>query len=145
MPIYDFLCPACGTVNDNIYVTLANFETHIETCACSKQMERDLRIKNRRRTRSHKFPEFRLQHTKRLDGTPEGREIRSLADIRAFEREHQDSQVCVEAFSYDTEQHIPDPQSSAPAKRMTVEQKRDFIEKYRAMNIKNERSAQDYE
>ena len=107
-------------------------------------MEYDLRNKGHRSTRSHKFPEFRLQHTKRLDGTHEGREIRSLADIRAFEREHQDSEVCVEAFSYDSQQHIPDPQTKAPPARLTEEQKRDFVEKFRALDIKDERSARDY-
>ena len=144
MAIHDFLCPACGTVHDNVYVTLQDFDSHVELCACGTPMEYDLRRKSNRRTRAIKFPEFVLQHTKRLDGTPEGREIRSLADIRAFEREHQDSEVCVEAFSYDSQQHIPDPQTKAEPERMTEEQKRDFVEKFRALDIKDERSARDY-
>lgn len=107
-------------------------------------MEHDLRSKTKRSTRAIKFKEFTLHHTRRLDGAPEGREIRSLHDIRRFEKEHQDEQVCVESFSYDSQQHIPDPQSQTEPQRMTHEQKRDFVEKYRAMDIKNERSALDY-
>ncbi len=144
MPISDFICPACGTVHDNVYVRLTDFETHVETCVCSKQMEYDLRRKSPRRTRSLKFPEFTLHHTRRLDGSPEGREIHSLADVRRFEKEHQDSQVCVEAFSYDSQQHIPEPQTKAEPVRMTEQQKRDFVEKFRDLDIKDERSARDY-
>lgn len=144
MPISDFICPACGTVHDNVYVHLIDFDTHVETCACSKQMDYDLRRKGKRKCRSIKFKEFILHHTQRLDGTREGREIRSLADIRRFEKEHQNEQVCVEAFSYDSQQHIPDPQSAAPPERMTEQQKQDFAEKFRAMDIKDERSARDY-
>ncbi len=145
MAISDFLCPACGNVHENVYITLANFESHVEWCKeCLQPMEYDLRNKRKRSTRSLKFQEFRLLHTTRLDGTREGREITSLADIRRFEKEHQDEQVCVEAFSYDSEQHIPDPQTKAPPERMTEDQKRDFVEKFRAMDIKNERTARDY-
>ena len=108
-------------------------------------MEHDLRRKSRRSTRSHKFQEFRLLHTKRLDGTREGREIHSLADIRAFEKEHQDEQVCVEAFSYDGERGNEAPVSKAEPVRMSEDQKQAFAEKFRAMDIKDERSARDYE
>ena len=145
MPINDFVCPACGTIHSNVYVRLTDFDTHVETCACSKQMEYDLRRKGKRNCRAIKFAEFTLHHTTRLDGTRQGREIHSLADIRRFEKEHQDEQVCVEAFSYDSQQHIPDPVSKAPPERMTEQQKQDFAEKFRAMDIKNERSARDYE
>ena len=127
MAIHDFLCPACGTVRSNVYITLADFDSHVETCDCGRQMDYDLRRNGKRKTRSIKFKEFRLLHTRRLDGTHEGREIHSLADIRRFEKEHQDSQVCVEAFSYDTEQHIPDPQAEAPPERMTEEQADELI------------------
>lgn len=144
MAIHDFICPACGTVEENVYVPLADFDTYAIFCACERQMEYDLRSKTKRNTRAIKFKEFTLHHTRRLDGSPEGREIRSLADIRRFEKEHQDTQVCVEAFSYDTQQHIPDPQTQAEPLRMTHQQKRDFCEKFRAMDIKDERSARDY-
>ncbi len=144
MPISDFICPACGIVHENVYVRLTDFDTHVETCACAVVMDYDLRYKGKRNTRAIKFKEFTLHHTKRLDGTREGREIHSLADIRAFEREHQDSEVCVEAFSYDSQQHIPEPQAAAPAEVMTEQQKQDFAEKFRAMDIKNEGSARDY-
>ena len=144
MAIHDFLCPACGRVEENVYVALKDFDTFEFMCACTAIMDYDLRNKRKRKTRSLKFKEFRLLHTTRLDGTREGREIHSLADIRAFEREHQDEQVCVEAFSYDSEQHIPEPQSQAPPEKMTEDQKRDFVEKFRAMDIKNERTARDY-
>jgi len=144
MAISDFICPACGTVRSNVYVRLTDFDTHVETCECARVMDYDLRVKTKRNTRAMKFKEFTLHHTTRLDGTREGRTINSLADIRRFEKEHQDSQVCVEAFSYDSQQHIPEPRSQAEPERMTEEQKRDFVEKYRAMDIKNERSARDY-
>ncbi len=144
MAISDFICPACGTVHENVYVRLTDFETHVETCECARVMDYDLRVKTKRNTRSMKFKEFRLLHTTRLDGTRQGREIKSLADIRKFEKEHQDSQVCVEAFSYDSEQHIPEPQSQAPVEKVTEQQKQDFMEKFRDLDIKDERSAQDY-
>ncbi len=144
MPINDFLCPACGTVRANIYVRLADFDSHVETCECGRVMDYDLRNKRKRNTRGIKIAEFQLLHTERLDGVPGGRLIKSVADIRRFEKEHQDEQVCVEAFSYDTEQHIPDPQSKAPPERLTEQQKRDFVEKFRDMDIKDERSARDY-
>ena len=88
----------------------------------------------KRSTRAIKFPEFTLHHTRRLDGAPEGREIRSLHDVRRFEKDHQDSQVCVEAFSYDTQQHIPGPSSAEPV-RATAEARKKFIQKYRDMDI----------
>lgn len=144
MPIHDFQCPGCETVHTNVYIPLAKFDDFVETCECGTEMDYDLRNKKRRSTRSHKFQEFRLLHTRRLDGSPEGREITSLADIRRFEKDHADEQVCVEAFSYDTEAHIPEPQAAAPPERMTEDQKQEFAEKFRAMNIKNERSARDY-
>ncbi len=116
-----------------------------QICKCGGPMEFDFRNRTiSKHTRSQKFKEFTLQHTTRLDGAREPREIHSLHDIRRFEKEHQAEGVCVEAFSYDTDQHIPDPQSQAPAQRMTEDQKRDFVEKYRAMDIKNERTAKDY-
>ncbi len=144
MAIHDFLCPACGTVYDNVYVPLKEFDSFTVTCACGRDMDYDLRDKRKRNTRAIKFKEFTLHHTKRLDGSPEGREIHSLADIRRFEKEHADEQVCVEAFSYDSQQHIPDPQAKAEPERMTERQKRDFVEKFRALDIKDERSARDY-
>ncbi len=144
MAIHDFLCPTCGTTHENVYVPLKDFDTHVEACGCGKSMDYDLRDRRKRSTRAIKFKEFTLQHTKRLDGSPEGREIRSLADIRRFEKEHEDSGVCVEAFSYDTQQHIPDPVTKDEPVRMTHEQKRDFVEKFRALDIKDERSARDY-
>lgn len=144
MAVHDFLCPACGTEYENVYVPLKEFDSFTVTCACGRDMEYDLRSKTKRNTRAIKFKEFTLHHTRRLDGSREGREIRSLADIRAFEKEHQDTQVCVEAFSYDTQQHIPDPQTQAEPVRMNAQQKRDFVEKFRAMDIKDERSARDY-
>jgi len=145
MPISDFICPDCETVHVNVYVPLRDFDTFAEICACGGKMGYDLRRKGRRSTRSHKFQEFVLHHTKRLDGTQEGREIRSLADIRAFERDHADSNVCVEAFSYDAARGNEEPVSQAEPVVMTEQQKRDFVEKFRAMDIKNERSARDYE
>lgn len=147
MPVYDFICSTCEHVHSNIYVTLADFGTHHEQCSnCLEaySMDIDLRQKRKRSTRSIKFKEFTLHHTRRLDGSREGREIHSLADIRRFEKEHQNEQVCVEAFSYDSQQHIPDPVQNKPV-TMTDDQKRDFVEKFRAMDIKNERSARDYE
>lgn len=135
MAIHDFLCPACGTVNENIYVALEDYDTHTETCACGRQMDYDLRSKTKRSTRSIKFPEFTLHHTRRLDGAPEGREIRSLHDVRRFEKDHQDSQVCVEAFSYDTQQHIPEPETTAPSVHASAEARAKFIQKYRDLDI----------
>lgn len=148
MPIHDLLCvnEACSRIETNVYIPLADIDEFNLLCAdCGALMDYDLRNKRKRTTRSLKFQEFRLLHTTRLDGTREGREIRSLADIRAFEKEHQDSEVCVEAFSYDSEHRVPEPQNAAPPEVMTAQQKRDFVEKYRAMDIKNERSARDYE
>lgn len=146
MPLHDFVCPACGSEKENIYIELAKIDTHIEWCLCApeQKMDIDYRRKTTRKTRSHKFPEFTLHHTQRLDGTREGREIHSLADVRAFERDHKAEQVCVEAFSYDSQQHIPEPTSVAEPERMTEQQKRDFVEKFRDLNIKDEKSARDY-
>lgn len=135
MAIHDFLCPACGTVHDNVYVALADYETHREICACMCTMDYDLRVKTQRNTRAIKFKEFTLHHTRRLDGTPEGREIRSLADIRRFEKEHEDTAVCVEAFSYDSQQHIPEPIAQADREQATAVAREKFIQKYRDMDI----------
>ena len=145
MPVSDFICPDCETVHANVYVALDDFDNFVETCECGAVMDYDLRRKLKRSTRGIKFREFTLHHTKRLDGSPEGREIHSLADIRRFEKEHEDQNVCVEAFSYDTEAHVPEPQSQAPPRRLTDSEKRDFLEKVRAMNIKSERTAKEYD
>ena len=145
MPIHDFLCLDCGSEQHNLYIPLDQIDIMVIDCEkCGTSMDFDLRNKRNRNTRSPNFPEFTLHHTKRLDGSPEGREIHSLADIRRFEKEHADSGVCVEAFSYDSQQHIPEPQAQAEPKRMTDQQKRDFVEKFRALDIKDERSARDY-
>ncbi len=135
MAIHDFLCPACGTVRDNIYVALTDFDCHVELCECGKEMDYDLRNKGKRSTRGIKFKEFTLHHTRRLDGSSEGREIHSLHDIRAFEKEHQDTEVCVEAFSYDSQQHIPDPVAQGTNAETTRENREKFIQKYRDMDI----------
>ncbi len=144
MPISDFICPACGTVEENVYVPLKDFDTFAIACACSSPMEYDLRRKTKRSTRAIKFKEFTLHHTKRLDGSPEGREIHSLADIRRFEKEHADQAVCVEAFSYDTQQHIPEPEAAGQQSPVTREAREKFIQEYRDRDIKNEESAKDY-
>jgi hypothetical protein len=135
MAIHDFLCPACGTVYENVYVSLKEFDSHTVTCKCGKEMDYDLRSKTKRNCRSIKFKEFTLHHTRRLDGTPEGREIRSMADIRRFEKEHQDTNVCVEAFSYDSQQHIPEPVADGNRDEVTKENREKFIQKYRDMDI----------
>ena len=145
MPLHDFLCVDCNIVHANIYVPLKDIDFFVEKCECGLPMDFDLRRKISRNTRSHKFKEFTLHHTRRLDGSRASREIHSVADIRRFEKEHQDQQVCVEAFSYDSEQHIPDPQAADEPVVMTEQQKQDFMEKFRAMDIKDERSARDYE
>lgn len=146
MPLHDLLCQTCEATEVNVYVPMEDAMTFVQTCKCGGPMEFDFRNRTiSKRTRSQKFQEFTLHHTTRLDGTREGREIHSLHDIRRFEREHQAEGVCVEAFSYDSEQHIPDPQSQAPPQRMTEDQKRDFVEKYRAMDIKSTQTAKDYE
>jgi len=142
MPIHDFQCPDCESVHSNIYVLMADIDTHVETCLCGGIMDFDFRSKTSRNTRSHKFPEFTAEHTGRLTGRKE--EIHSIADIRRIEREHQDENVCFEAFSYDKENRVPDPVSKDEPVRMTENQKRDFVERFRDMNIKDERSARDY-
>ena len=138
MPLYDFICGTCEHVHTNIYVSLDDFTTHHEQCSNCEEaysMDVDLRRKGKRSTRAIKFPEFTLNHTRRLDGSPEGREIRSLNDVRRFEKDHQDSQVCVEAFSYDTQQHIPDPSAVAEPVHASAEARDKFIQKYRDMDI----------
>ena len=138
MPLYDFVCGQCDHVHVDTYVSLADFTTHHERCSrCfeANSMDVDLRRKGKRSTRAIKFPEFTLHHTRRLDGAPEGREIRSLHDVRRFEKDHQDSQVCVEAFSYDTQQHIPDPSAAAEPVHASAEARDKFIQKYRDMDI----------
>jgi hypothetical protein len=135
MAIHDFLCASCGTVEENVYVALKDFDTFFIVCPCGEPMDYDLRSKTKRNCRSIKFKEFTLHHTRRLDGTPEGREIHSLADIRRFEKEHQDTAVCVEAFSYDSQQHIPDPVADGNRDEVTKENREKFIQKYRDMDI----------
>ena len=144
MAISDFVCPSCDTVHFNIYVTLAEFDNFVELCSvCETPMDYDLRRKGSRRTRSHKFQEFTLDHTVRVTG--EKKQINSMADIRRLEREHKDIDLCVEAFSYDGERGNEDPVSEAEPVVMSEQQKRDFAERFRDMNIKDERSARDYE
>jgi len=143
MPINDFICPACDRVRVNIYVPLKDFDTHREICDCEELMDFDLRRKTSRNTRSHKFQEFTLDHTVRVAGRKT--EIKSLADIRRLEREHKDIDLCVEAFSYDGVRGNEDPVSKAEPVVMSEQQKRDFAEKFRDLNIKDERSARDYE
>jgi hypothetical protein len=149
MPLHDFLCQndECGQQQTNVYIPMDEIDDLMPlTCGeCGGNVDFDFRNRTRsKHTRSHKFKEFTLHHTRRLDGSREGREIHSLADIRAFEKEHQDEQVCVEAFSYDSQQHIPDPVSADKPVTMTEDQKQAFAEKFRAMDIKDERSARDY-
>ncbi len=149
MPLHDFLCQndACAQVQTNVYIPMDEIDDLMPlTCLeCGGNVDFDFRNRTRsRHTRSHKFKEITLYHTRRLDGAREPRKINSLHDIRQFEKEHQDQQVCVEAFSYDSQQHIPDPVSKDEPVTMTNEQKRDFVEKFRALDIKDERSARDY-
>ncbi len=147
MPLHDLQCSsdACDYTMANVYIPLDKIDAWSEPCVhCNEPLEFDFRVKVSRNTRSHKFKEFTLYHTRRLDGAREPRKINSLHDIRQFEKEHEDQQVCVEAFSYDSQQHIPEPKSQDDPVTMTDDQKRDFMEKYRDMNIKDERSARDY-
>lgn len=147
MPLHDLLCQndECNAEVLNVYIEMDKIDDPLDACEkCGGEMYFDHRRKLRRSTRAIKFKEFTLHHTKRLDGSQEGREIHSLADIRAFEKEHQDQNVCVEAFSYDTEQHVPPPVSKDEPVVMTEDQKQAFAEKFRELNIKDEVSARDY-
>ena len=105
-------------------------------------MDFDLRRKGKSNTRAIKFREFTLDHTVRVAGRKT--EIRSLADIRRLEKEHQDIDLCVEAFSYDGIRGNEDPVSQAEPVVMSEQQKQDFAERFRDLNIKDERSARDY-
>ena len=145
MPIHDLQCTSdlCNYTYANLYIPLDEIDDWYVSClSCGEPLEFDFRQKTSRSTRSHKFPEFTAAHTRRLTGRAE--EIHSLADIRRIEHAHQDENVCFEAFSYDNESRVPDPQSQDPPVTMTETQKRDFAEKYSALNDKSERSARDY-
>jgi len=145
MPLHDLMCQKCEKVTANIYIPMDEVMGFAQTCECGGDMNFDFRNRTvSKRTGSHKFQECTLYHTRRLDGTREPRKINSLHDIRMFEKEHQDQQVCVEAFSYDSQAHIPEPVAQDKPTVMTDDQKRDFMEKFRDMNIKDERSARDY-
>lgn len=137
MPLHDFLCPDCGTEATNIYVPLKDIDVYIEWCACGQEMDFDFRIKTKRKTRSNHFPEFTAQHLTRLKGKPVT--ITSLADVRRIEKEHQDEEVCFEAFSFDTKDGSRVDQTPEPT-RLSEDQKRAFIEEFRERNIKAERS-----
>ena len=151
MPLHDFLCQNddCAQVQRNVYIPMDEIDDLMPlTCLeCGGNVDFDFRDRTRsKHTRSHKFKEFVLHHTTRLDGTREGRQINSLADIRRFEREHQDSNVCVEAFSYDSDRGNEEDPVTAGSKPvvMTEDQKRAFAEKFRDLDIKDERTARDY-
>jgi len=143
MPIHDLQCTSCAYTYANLYIPLDEIDEWQESCfQCGEDMEFDLRCKTSRNTRSHKFQEFTAEHTGRLTGRKE--KINSLADIRRIEKEHQNENVCFEAFSYDNENRVPDPVSKDKPLRMTDDQKQEFAEKYAALNDKSERSARDY-
>lgn len=147
MPLHDLQCSSewCDYRLDNEYIPLNRIDDWSEWCpVCDQALEFDFRIKTRRKTRANHFPEFIAEHTLRTTGRREV--IKSLADIRRIEKEHQDENLCFEHFSYDgVRGNERNPNPVAEPVRMTEQQKRNFIEKYRDMNIKNERSARDYE
>jgi len=146
MPIHDLQCKNddCDYTYSNLYIPLHEIEEGwwLDCPDCGDYLEFDLRCKTSRNTRSHKFQEFTAEHTGRLTGRKE--KITSLADIRRIEREHQDENVCFEAFSYDNENRVPDPVAKDKPVRMTDAQKREFSERYAALNDKSERTARDY-
>lgn len=143
MPLHDLQCQDCNKVTPNIYVPMDEVMGFAQTCECGGSMDFDLRSKRSRNTRAIKFREFTLDHTVRVAG--QKTEIRSLADIRRLEREHQDIDLCVEAFSYDGIRGNENPVATPEPVVMSEEQKQAFAERFRDMNIKDERSARDYE
>ncbi len=146
MPLHDIQCTSewCDYTLENEYIPLNRIDDWSEWCpACDCALEFDLRIKTKRNTRAIPFPEFVAEHTLRTTGKREI--IKSLADIRRIEKDNQDQDMCFEHFSFDGKRgNEAVPEAVAKPVRMTEQQKRDFIEKYRDMNIKSERSARDY-
>ena len=137
MPLHDIQCTSewCDYRLENEYIPLNRIDDWSEWCpACDCALEFDFRIKTKRKTRSNHFIEFVAEHTLRTTGKREV--IKSLADIRRIEKENQDQDMCFEHFSYDGIRGNEDnPADVAEPVRMTDEQKRGFMEKYRYMNI----------
>ena len=127
MPLHDLRCPTCETEHRNVYIPMDKIDDRLEECTmCGEFMEIDYRRQTKRSTRSHKFPEFTLDHTVRVTG--EKQEIHSVADIRALEKKHRDINLCVEAFSYDNERGDESPVAKAEPVHMSEQQKRDFVD-----------------
>ena len=147
MPLHDIQCTSewCDYRQDNEYIPLNRIDDWSEWCpVCDSALEFDFRIKTKRKTRSNHFLEFTAEHTSRVTGKKEV--IKSLSDIRRIEKENQDQNLCFEHFSFDGKRGNEEaPSPVAEPTRMTEQQKRDFVEKFRDMNIKSERSARDYE
>ena len=134
MPLHDFKCPQCEAERENIYIPLADIDTHHVWCDCGDEMYFDFRIKTKRKTRSNHFPAFTAKHMTRLAGKPV--KITSLADVRRIEKEHEDEEVCFERFSFDTEDGSNVAQLPEPT-RLSADQKRAFIQEFRERNIKS--------
>jgi hypothetical protein len=130
MPLHDFLCPACGTERKDIYIPIADIDSHVEACDCSKLMEHDLRQRPKN-TRNIGFPEFVAIHTGRITGKKEV--IKDLGDIRRLEKKYEDQGMCFEAFSYDSD-HGSEPELET-TKGATEGQKEAFMQEFRDRNI----------